>query len=291
VIFAFIEAEKAHFPVEVLCAVLGVSRSGYYAHKTRPESIRAKQDTKLAATISAHHRRSRQSNGSPRIYRDLKAEGVRISRKRVERILRHEGIPARGKQRFRRTTDSNHPNPIAPHVLERNFHKELPNQAWVTDVTYVWTLEGWLYLAAILDLCCRRVVGWAVSATHDRHLALQALERATDHRRTAPGLLHHSDRGSTYGSQDDRTALPQHGFEASMSRKGNCWDNAVAESFFATIKGELIDHETYATRAEAEASIGDSIDHFYNPQRRHSSINYMSPIEFELKLQTKQESA
>ena len=283
--FAFIEAEKANYPIQVLCAVLAVSRSGYYAWSTRPQPPRAQADAQLAAQITASHKRSRRTYGSPRVFRDLKVQGVRISRKRVERLMRNEGLAALGKRRFRRTTDSNHPDPIAPNLLERCFDAETPNTVWVTDVTYVWTLEGWLYLAALLDLCSRRVVGWAVSATNDRHLALEALSRALAARPVQPGLVHHSDRGSTYASQDYREALKKHGLVASMSRKGDCWDNAVAESFFATIKGELIDHQSYATHAEATASIGDYIDAFYNPQRRHSTIDYMSPIEFELRLQ------
>ena len=197
--------------------------------------------------------------------------------------MRQEGIAARKKRRFRKTTDSNHPHPIAPNVLARNFTVELPDTAWVTDVTYVWTHEGWLYLAAILDLFSRRVVGWAASANNDRTLAISALDRATSARAPAAGLVHHSDRGSVYASGDYGDALTSIGAVKSMSRKGDCWDNAVAESFFATIKGEMIDHEDYQTRAAAIAAIGNYIDGFYNPCRRHSSIGYVSPIEFELK--------
>jgi transposase InsO family protein len=205
------------------------------------------------------------------------------AKKRVERLMRREGIVARKKRRFRRTTDSNHAHPIAPNVLERNFHVELPNTAWATDVTYVWTHEGWLYLAAILDLFSRRVVGWGASANNDRALAISALDRAIAARRPEPGLVHHSDRGSVYASIDYGDALSTLGALKSMSRKGDCWDNAVAESFFATIKGEMIDHEDYATRTAAIEAIADYIDGFYNPRRRHSAIDYMGPIEFELK--------
>jgi putative transposase len=289
--FAFVHVEKALFPVLVLCAVLQVSRAGYYAWARRPKPARAKADEKLSAEIAATHKRSRATYGSPRVHRDLRARGVRVSKKRVERLMRERGIAAKRKRRFRRTTDSNHPHPIAPNVLERKFDIELPNKVWVTDVTYVWTLEGWLYLAAILDLCSRRVVGWAASANNDRQLALVALENAVGSRTTTPGLLHHSDRGSPYASQDYRDELTANGFVCSMSRRGDCWDNAVAESFFATLKGELVDHESYTTRAEAIASIGDYIDGFYNVQRRHSSIGYISPVEFELKLQSTLKSA
>lgn len=281
--FAFIDAEKAQWPVEVQCEVLGVSRSGYYAWKSRPEAPRAKQDAELLVEIKAASKAGRGNYGSPRVHRELRAKGRRVGRKRVERLMRQEGIVARQKRRFRRTTDSKHSLPIAPNVLERNFYVDLPNAAWVTDVTYVWTHEGWLYLAAILDLFSRRVVGWAASANNDRALAFSALDRAIAARRPEPGLVHHSDRGSVYASGDYGNALTLFGAVKSMSRKGDCWDNAVAESFFATIKGELIDHADYATRTAAIIAIADYIDGFYNPQRRHSAIGYLSPIEFELK--------
>ena len=281
--FAFIDAEKARWPVEVQCDVFGVSRSGYYAWKGRPEAPRAREDAEVVIEIKAASEVGRGNYGSPRVHRELRAQGRRISRKRVERLMRQEGIVARKKRRFRKTTDSNHSHPIAPNVLARNFNVELPDTAWVTDVTYVWTHEGWLYLAAILDLFSRRVVGWAASANNDRALAISALDRATSARTPAAGLVHHSDRGSVYASSDYGDALTSIGAVKSMSRKGDCWDNAVAESFFATIKGEMIDHEDYQTRAAAIAAIGDYIDGFYNPCRRHSSIGYVSPIEFELK--------
>jgi putative transposase len=279
--FAFIDAEKARWPVEVQCDVFGVSRSGYYAWKGRPEAPRTLEDAEVVIEIKAASEVGRGNYGSPRVHRELRAQGRRISRKRVARLMRQEGIVARKKRRFRKTTDSNHSHPIAPNVLARNFNVELPDTAWVTDVTYVWTHEGWLYLAAILDLFSRRVVGWAASANNDRALAISALDRATSAR--APAAVHHSDRGSVYASGDYGDALMSIGAVKSMSRKGDCWDNAVAESFFATIKGEMIDHEDYLTRAAAIAAIGDYIDGFYNPCRRHSSIGYVSPIEFELK--------
>jgi putative transposase len=281
--FAFIQAEKARWPIEVQCAVFGVSRSGYYAWRRRPEPPRAMEDATLVTEIRAAHKTGRESYGSPRVHRELRAKGRRIGKKRVERLMRQEGIAARRKRRFRRTTDSNHPHPIAPNVLARNFHVELPNSAWVTDVTYVWTHEGWLYLAAILDLFSRRVVGWAASANNDRTLAISALDRAVATRAPAPGMIHHSDRGSVYASAGYGDALTKIGAVKSMSRKGDCWDNAVAESFFATIKGEMIDHADYLTRGAAIASIADYIDGFYNPCRRHSALDYVSPIEFELK--------
>lgn len=280
--FALIDVEKALWPVAVQCAVFGVSSSGYYAWKRRPEAPRATEDAELVVEIKAAHKAGRGAYGSPRVHRELRAKGRRVGKKRVERLMRQEGIAGRKKRRFRKTTDSNHPDPIAPNVLERNFDTKLPDTAWVTDVTYVWTFEGWLYLAVILDLFSRRVVGWSASANNDRALALSALDRATKARAPAPGMVHHSDRGSVYASVDYGDALTKLGAVKSMSRKGDCWDNAVAESFFATIKGEMIDHEDYLTRGAAIAAIADYIDGFYNPCRRHSALDYVSPIEFEL---------
>ena len=283
--FVFIAAEKAVYPVGVLCDVLGVSRSGYYAWSGRPEPARATSDAQLKAQIAVVHEKSRSTYGSPRVHAELRGKGVRVGKKRIERLMREDGIKARQKRRFRHTTDSNHTHPIAPNVLGRQFTVTVPNKVWVTDVTYIATDEGWLYLAAILDLFSRRVVGWATSATNDRALALDALELALRARRPAAGLLHHSDRGSPYASEDYREALHKRGLVASMSRSGDCWDNAVAESFFATLKTELVDHERYPTRAAAMASIGDYVERFYNPARLHSHLGYKSPIEFELKRQ------
>ena len=281
--FAFIDAEKVQWSIIVMCNVLKVSRSGYYAWCRRPEAASVKSDAELVVAIKAAHKAGRRSYGSPRVVRELRKQGMRVGEKRVARLMRKEGIVGRKKKRFRKTTDSNHPDPIAPNMLERNFTVDLPDTAWVTDVTYVYTHQGWLYLAVILDLFSRRVVGWAASANNDRKLALDALNKAVKLRNPARGFIHHSDRGSVYASSDYRSALDQLGATKSMSRKGDCWDNAVAESFFATIKGELIDHEDYETRAHAIASITDYIEAFYNTRRLHSSIGYVSPIEFELK--------
>ncbi len=283
--FAFIAAEKALYPVEVLCEVLEVSRSGYYAWRNRKPPKRATRDAELAADIAAVHRSSRGTYGSPRVHVELRARGKRVGKKRVERLMRKQGLVARQKRRFRCTTDSNHALPIAPNVLDRKFATKAPNLAWVTDVMSVATGEGWMYLAAILDLFSRRVVGWATSASNDRALALDALTHALRSRRPLAGLLHHSDRGSPYASDDYRKALHRCGLVASMSRTGDCWDNAVAESFFATLRAELVDHERYPTRAAATASIGDYLERFYNPLRRHSYLGYVSPMEFELRRQ------
>jgi transposase InsO family protein len=284
--FAFILAKSAEFPVFVLCAVLAVSRSGFYAWRRRPAAARVDSDAQLAAAITSIFRRSHGAYGSPRIHAELKARGIRVSRKRVERLMQVNGLKARQKRRFRKTTDSNHSLPIAPNVLERQFDVDAPNSVWVTDVTYVATTQGWLYLAVMLDLFSRRVVGWAVSESNDTALALLALERSRGSRRPRAGLIHHSDRGSPYASESYRQALKAHGIVASMSRSGDCWDNAVAESFFASLRAEWVDHQQYATRVEATRSLGEYIDRFYNPVRRHSHLGYLSPIEFELRSQT-----
>jgi transposase InsO family protein len=281
--FELVNAEKANYPIAVLCSVLSVSRSGFYAWQQRPEPTRAKADAALVLDIRAAHKLGRCTYGSPRVHAELRAKGLRVSEKRVARLMREDGIRARQKRRFRRTTDSNHTDPIAPNVLQRDFTPEAPNQSWATDVTYIHTAEGWLYLAVMLDLFSRRVIGWAASITNDRALALEALDRALCARRPKPGLVHHSDRGSPYASDDYRRALATRGLVASMSRTGDCWDNAVAESFFASLKAELVDHERYQSHSAAISSIGDYIDNFYNPLRRHSSLGYLNPIEYELR--------
>lgn len=280
--FAFI-AQNVAFPVDAMCRVLGVTRSGFYAWKKRPKPDREKADARLAASVAAVHTRSRKTYGSPRVHEELKAQGVRVGRKRVERLMRENGLQGRRKRRFKRTTDSKHNGPIAPNLLARDFTETEPNRSWVTDVTAIATDEGWLYLAVMLDLFSRRVVGWATSSSNDTALALAALTLALRSRRPPPGLLHHSDRGSPYASADYRAKLRAHGARRSMSRKGDCWDNAVAESFFASLRAELVDDERYATRYEAKVSIGDYIENFYNIERRHSHVGYLSPIEFELR--------
>lgn len=283
--FAFILAKAVAFPVVLMCRVLGVSKSGFYAWRDRPESARSRDDARLAVDIAAIYKRSRGRYGSPRVHAEIRAGGVRVGRKRVERLMREGGLRARTRRRFRKTTDSQHTDPIAPNLLERDFRATAPNQVWVTDVTYVPTAEGWLYLAVILDLYARRVVGWAASEANDTRLAMAALSMATTARRPPPGLVHHSDRGSPYASADYRRALDASSIVPSMSRKGDCWDNAVAESFFSTLKIELVHEEQYETRPAAIASIGDYIHFFYNLERRHSLLGYLSPVEFELKTQ------
>jgi transposase InsO family protein len=281
--FRFVEAEKAHYPIRLMCRCLRVSRSGYYAWRKRPSSARAKQDARLRVEIAVSHTASRRTYGSPRILRDLREEGHRVSRKRVARLMRELGLEGRRKRRFRATTDSKHRFPVAPNVLMRDFDVETPNTAWVTDITYVATLEGWLYLAVVLDLYSRRVVGYAMSERIDRALVLEALREALMQRPGVRDLIHHSDRGSQYASHDYREALEQAGITCSMSRRGNCWDNAVVESFFGTLKTELLYELPLQTRGATRSAVADYIDAFYNVRRRHSSLDYQSPVEFELK--------
>jgi putative transposase len=280
--FAFISAEQVAFPIAVMCRVLGVSTSGYYAWRGRPGSSRSRRDLALRARVRAAHGASSGRYGSPRVHAELRASGEKVGRKRVARLMKEAGLAGRMRRRFRKTTDSKHSFPIAPNVLERDFSTTAPNEAWVTDITYLWTREGWLYLAVMLDLFSRRVVSWATSAAADRHLALAALRAALRDRRPTAGLVHHSDRGSTYASGDYRSALESNAIECSMSRKGDCWDNAVAESFFATLKREVEEVDHLESHAHANAVLADYIDRFYNLQRRHSTIGYRSPVEFEL---------
>ena len=280
--FAFIAAEKASFPVRVLCRTLEVSRAGFYAWQTRPPAARTVADQRLGVEIQAIHAESRQRYGSPRVHAELHHRGQQLGRKRVARLMRQHGLSARRRRRFRVTTDSKHDLPVAPNVLARQFAVAAPDTAWVTDITYLWTHEGWLYLAVILDLFSRAVVGWAVSTQITRQLTLHALTMALGRRRPPSGLLHHSDRGSQYASGDYRRALTAHGMICSMSLRGNCWDNAVAESFFATLKVELgVDDTPWATRAHAHDDVFEYIEVFYNGQRRHSTLAYLSPLAFE----------
>jgi len=277
-----VHAEKAHFGVKELCRAAGASRSGYYAWAKRQRASRALSDERLLVEIRAIYKRKRRRYGSPRVYNELKARGVRTSEKRVARLMRQDGLIARRKRRFRRTTNSNHKHPIAPNLLEQNFTASEPNRVWVGDITYVWTLQGWLYVAVLIDLYSRRVVGWAASRRITRELALRALAMAVARRGPPRGLIHHTDRGSQYASGDYQDALRQHGMVCSMSGKGNCFDNAVAESFFATLKKELVHRRIFFTREQATRELADYIEHFYNAERSHSAIGYLSPIHYEL---------
>ena len=279
--FAFIQAEKADFPVAVLCRVLGVSRAGFYAWQRRAESKRAQADRRLAVEIATIHTESRRCYGSPRVHAELRARGQCVGRKRVARLMRRAGLVARRRRRFRTTTDSNHGLPVPRNVLGRQFTAAAPDRRWVTDISFIATGEGWLYVAVILDLFSRRVIGWALSERLTTPLALEALRMAVTRRQPGPGLLHHSDQGGQYLSAEYRAVVAVHGMAMSMSRRANCWDNAVAESFFATLKVELLQDATWPTRAQARRAIVEYIELFYNAQRRHSAVGYLSPVAFE----------
>ena len=238
--YDFIRGNVADFPVQVMCQVLQVSRSGYYDWLSRSESTRAAGDRALAIDIRASHEASHGRYGSPRVHAELRSQGRRIGRKRVARLMRGMGLAARRRRRFRRTTDSSHAFPVAPNLLGRDFHAPAPDRVWLADITYLWTAQGWLYLAVVLDLFSRQVVGWAMADHLGHELAVAALDMAIARRRPAPGLVQHSDRGVQYAAHGYRRRLRDHAMICSMSRKGDCWDNAPMESFFATLKGELV---------------------------------------------------
>ena len=280
--YAFIDAEKAHYPVRLLCRCLAVSRSGYYGWLDRAPSPRALQDERLAVEVAAIFKAKRHRYGSPRVRDELEARGQRVSRKRVARLMRDRGLQARsGRRRLPRTTDSRHAHPVAENLLARNFRTDAPNRAWVGDVTYLPTAEGWLFLAVLLDLFSRRIVGYALSERNDQELARAALQQALVLRAPAVGLLHHTDRGSPYASERYRALLDAHGMRASMSRAGDCYDNAVAESFFSTLEFELDVEMEKRSRAEVIEAVSEYIDGFYNCERRHSTIGGISPNAFE----------
>lgn len=267
----------------VMCRVLHVSRSGYYSWKGRPQSRQSQRRKSLEADIrEIHHTKHKQNFGSPRVHKELQKRDVPCSENMVAKVMQEAGIQAKTTKKFKVTTDSNHNYPVAENLLNREFDRATrPNQLWATDITYVWTQQGWLYVACILDLFSRKVVGWSMSSRMTRDLVQGALSMALLQRSPEGELLHHSDRGSQYCSQDYQQMLRTSGIRCSMSRKGDCWDNAVMESFFATLKKELIHQERYATRAAAKRSIFEYIEMFYNRERLHSSLGYISPAEFE----------
>ena len=281
--FAFIRRHAGEYPLGRMCRVLEVSPSGYYAWLHRPESQRSRDDRRFLIEIRAIHRQSRRTYGSPRITAELREHENACGRHRVARLMRQDGLEGTYRRRFRVTTNSQHRWPVAPNWLERRFEVARPDTVWAGDITYIWTREGWLYLAVLLDLCSRRIVGWALSARLTRCLPLAALEMALGRRRPEAPLLHHSDRGSQYASKDYRKALADAGVVASMSRRGNCYDNAPVESFFATLKKELVAGEVFYTRRQARREIVDYIEGFYNCWRRHSALGQMSPAAFEEK--------
>jgi len=280
VTFAWIAAEKAEFPIARLCQVLQVSPSGFYASRGRPESTHTRDDRRLKVLVQASFDESKQRYGSPRVHEDLLEQDERVSRKRVVRLMQEEGLQARQRKRYKLTTMSDHDQPVAANLLDRQFEAEGPNQRWVGDTTeFVIGGSGTLYLAAILDLFSRFIVGWAVSAVNDRHLTIKALEMALKRRVPGAGLLHHSDQGCTYASEDYQALLEARRIVCSMSRRGNCHDNAVMESFFSTVKSELREH--FDSNGEAKMELFDYIEVFYNQRRRHSTLGQISPAAFE----------
>jgi putative transposase len=279
--FAFIHAHRRQFPVRRMCQVLEVSPSGYYAWRKRPPSQREQDNQQLLEKIRTIHEQSHKTYGSPRVHAQLRKQGVACSRKRVAGLMRRYDIQAQGPKRRICTTHSSHGLPVAPNRLGQDFSAQRPNQKWVSDLTYIPTGEGWLYLAAILDLFSRQIVGWAMEEQMTSELVLQALRMALKQRKPSADLLHHSDQGSQYASADYRRLLAAYQIQASMSDVGNCYDNAVMESFFATLKTELVHRETFATRAQARRELFAYIEGFYNRERLHSSLDYQSPVEFE----------
>ena len=279
--YDFVERHRGRWPVRLMCRVLRVSSGGYYDWRGRPQSTRAARHDALVVSVKAIHGEVKARYGSPRIHAELAARGEPCCVNTVARLMRREGIAAKTKRKFRVTTDSNHDRPVAENVLGRQFEPEAPNQSWSSDITYVATDEGWLYLAAVEDLYSRRIVGWSMSSRIDSRLVVDALEMALAGGRPGAGLVVHSDRGSQYASEHYQGLLARHGITCSMSRRGNCWDNAPMESFFASLKKELIRGEIFATREEARASIFEYIEVFYNRTRRHSSLGYKSPAEYE----------
>lgn len=269
------------FEIRCMCDVLEVSRSGYYSWLRRKPSAHSLRDKKLSLRIRKLHASSDKTYGAPRVHEDLKAEGERVSRKRVARIMRENRLFSKHKRKFRHTTDSEHSHPVVENVLSREFYSDAADRKWVTDITFIPTDEGWLYLAVVIDLFSRRVVGWSMGKRLKKGLVIEALQMALRSRKPTAGLVHHSDRGSQYTSGAYQDLLDTHAVLASMSRRGNCWDNAVAESFFKTLKVERVYHRRYVTRLEAKADIFQYIEVFYNRKRRHSAIGYKSPVDFE----------
>lgn len=288
--YQFIRDHASQYPIALLCQVLRVARSGYYAWIHAAPRARATQDAQLTTQIERVFTQSRRTYGSPRVHAELRAQGVRCGRNRVARLMRQAQLIARCRRPHIRTTISDPTHPVAPNTLERDFQASAPNTRWLTDITYSATAEGWLYLAVVLDLFARRVVGWAMQATLDRSVVLDALTHACQRRQVHPGLLHHSDRGSQYTSGDYQAALARAKMDGSMSRKGNCWDNAPMESFFATLKAEL-PQTLFPSHAAARSAIFDYIERWYNPYRRHSSLAYQSPATVERHWEVMQKTA
>ena len=284
--YQFVQDHQDEFPVQRMCKVLGVSASGYYAWQTRPVSPRAQANQKLLAEIRVIHNRSRKTYGSPRVHAELRDGDWLVGKNRVARLMRAEHLRGQRKRKQPRTTNSQHSHPVAPNHLNRDFHAARPNEKWLADITYIPTAEGWLYLAVVLDLFSRKIVGWAFSASLESNLVELAFRMAVYKQPTLTGLLHHSDRGSQYAGDAYQRLLSDQQIQVSMSRTGNCYDNAPMESFFSTLKCEHVHFQNYPTRQEAQTDIFSYIVGFYNRQRRHSSLGYLSPDEFEWRYYT-----
>jgi len=280
-VFRFVERERAGYPVATMCRVLGVSPSGYWAWSKRPSSARARADAELTETIRTIHVDSRGTYGMPRVHAELRDNGTRCSRKRVARLMRAAGLEGVHRRRSVRTTVSDRDTAPAPDLVERHFSASRPNALWVADITYVPTWQGFLYVAVVLDVFSRRVVGWSMAGHLRTELILDALEMAISRRRPAEGLVHHSDRGTQYTSIAFGRRCREAGIALSMGSTGDCFDNAMAESFFASLETELIDRSSWRTRADARLAVFDYIEAFYNPRRRHSALGYLSPAEYE----------
>ena len=272
---------RSRFPIRRMCELLSVSASGFYAHQKRPMSQRTRDNQELVRHIRRVHQESRQTYGSPRVHAQLRAEGQCCSLNRIARLMKKHHIQARRRKKRRKTTNSQHGYPIAPNLLQRQFQAELPNTKWLSDITYIPTTNGWLYLAVVLDLFSRRIVGWAMEAHMHSSLPIRALKMALTTRQPQPGLLHHSDRGSQYAGSAYQQLMAAYRFQSSMSGTGNCFDNAPVESFFGTLKRELVQFRSYQTRREARLDIFEYIEGFYNTRRRHSALGYLSPLDFE----------
>ena len=281
----FIDEHSSEFRVKKMCAVLSVSRSGYYNWHKRPESQRTKENKKLLQQIKRAYKDNRQVYGSPRITEALRDQGVICGQNRIARLMRENDIMAKTVRRFKTTTDSNHNLPVAPNLVQQNFTARAPNQLWTSDITYIWTSEGWLYLAVVLDVYARSIIGWATSARLTGKLVINALDQALFQRNVQPGLVFHSDRGSQFASCTFKERLEQNEMTQSMSAKGNCYDNAITESFFSTLKKEHVFFQKFQSRRQAHASLFEYIEIFYNRKRKHSAIEFMAPCEFE-KLKT-----
>jgi Transposase and inactivated derivatives len=280
--FGFIAKHRGIWPAAWLCEALGVSRSGFHAWLTRPPSARSRSDEALVAKVRASFTASDRTYGARRVWHDILAEGISCGLHRIERLMRSQALRARPRRRrLPSDTGQRIVDAVFPNVLDRQFHAPAPNRRWIADFTYVWTTEGWLYVAAVVDLFSRRVVGWSMSATMTAQLVTDALMMAIWRRGKPDALLHHSDQGSQYTSEHFQRLMADNGVTCSMSRSGNVWDNAAMESFFSTLKTERTARKTYRTRDQAKADVFDYIERFYNPKRRHSTLGYLSPVEFE----------